>query len=92
MNLIESYQSNRIADRLHAVVQFLLVFLILAAINTIANVENLAAAGDLLNPNLYKTATDERHFKIVQARKRTRSEVPTRSKKSTKAGGSQDSG
>ena len=36
MNLIESYQSNRIADRLHAVVQFLLVFLILAAINTIA--------------------------------------------------------
>ena len=36
MSLIESYQSNRIADRLHAVVQFLLVFLILAAINTIA--------------------------------------------------------
>lgn len=36
MSLIESYQSNRITDRLHAVVQFLLVFLILAAINTIA--------------------------------------------------------
>ena len=36
MSLIESYQSNRIADRLHAVAQFLLVFLILAAINTIA--------------------------------------------------------
>ena len=36
MNLIESYQSNRIVDRLHAVVQFLLVFMILAAINVIA--------------------------------------------------------
>ncbi len=36
MNLIESYQSNRIVDRLHAVAQFVLVFLILAAINAIA--------------------------------------------------------
>lgn len=36
MSIIESYQSNRIADRLHAIVQFLLVFMILAAINTIA--------------------------------------------------------
>ncbi len=36
MSLIESYQSNRIADRLQAVAQFLLVLLILAAINTIA--------------------------------------------------------
>jgi ABC-type uncharacterized transport system involved in gliding motility auxiliary subunit len=36
MNLIESYQSNRLVDRLHAVAQFILVFLILAAVNTIA--------------------------------------------------------
>ena len=36
MNLIESYQSNRIVDRLHTVAQFILVFLILAAVNTIA--------------------------------------------------------
>lgn len=36
MNLIESYQSNRIVDRLHAIAQFILVFLILAAINAIA--------------------------------------------------------
>lgn len=36
MSLIESYQSNRIVDRLHAIAQFVLVFLILAAINTIA--------------------------------------------------------
>ncbi|MCH2614287.1 MAG: GldG family protein [Opitutales bacterium] len=36
MSLIESYQSNRIADRLQAAAQFLLVLLILAAINTIA--------------------------------------------------------
>lgn len=34
--MIESYQSNRIVDRLHAVAQFVLVFLILAAINAIA--------------------------------------------------------
>ena len=36
MSFIESFQSNRIADRLHAIVQFLLVFMILAAINAIA--------------------------------------------------------
>ncbi|MFL3658533.1 MAG: GldG family protein [Opitutales bacterium] len=36
MNLIESYQSNRIVDGLHTIAQFILVFLILAAINTIA--------------------------------------------------------
>ena len=34
-------------------------------INRIADVETLATAGDILNPSLYKTATDEKHFKIV---------------------------
>jgi len=36
MSLLESYQSNRIVDTLHAIAQFILVFLILAAINAIA--------------------------------------------------------
>lgn len=36
MHLIESYQSNRVVDHLHAVAQFILVFLILAAVNAIA--------------------------------------------------------
>ncbi|MEM9157738.1 MAG: GldG family protein [Verrucomicrobiota bacterium] len=34
--MFDSFQSNRFVDRLHAVVQFVLVFLILAAINYIA--------------------------------------------------------
>ena len=36
MSLIESYQSNRIADTFHTIAQFILVFLILAAVNAIA--------------------------------------------------------
>lgn len=36
MNLLESYQSNRIVDILHTIAQFVLVFLILAAVNAIA--------------------------------------------------------
>lgn len=36
MSLVESYQSNRIVDTLHTIAQFILVFLILAAVNAIA--------------------------------------------------------
>ncbi len=36
MSLIESYQSNRIVDTFHTIAQFILVFLILAAVNAIA--------------------------------------------------------
>ena len=57
-----------------------------APINEISNVENLATAGDLLNPSMYKTATDARHFKIVQARRRTKSGMPAQSGKSRGAG------
>ncbi len=35
-DLVQSYQSNRWIDRLHAAIQFVLVFLILAAVNYIA--------------------------------------------------------